>query len=150
MDHRREDPVQGFPQAFCDMGAGAVIAPLTKIPDAFAPIFVEILYRTLRFLPAEQALQRTLEVFRGYGDVLCAGNKEAQEMLEMYGNFDVFEYRYTGMTGIVCGNVMTRLVGHLSFWWWERSLRRRRAFRLARRTNPLQIEKGTKTSCFTQ
>jgi CHAT domain len=30
MDHRRTNPVQGFPQAFCDAGARAVIAPFHR------------------------------------------------------------------------------------------------------------------------
>ena len=124
MDHRRTNPVQGFPQAFCDAGAGAVIAPLTQIPQILAPFFSEVLYRALRFLPAEQALQRTLEVLRTHGDLLVARDPEAAKVLEEHGSMDVFEYRYTGATGLTLGGFASRCVGRLSFWWWERRLRR--------------------------
>ncbi|MDI1479254.1 CHAT domain-containing protein [Polyangium sp. y55x31] len=126
MDHRRTNPVQGFPQAFCDAGAGAVIAPLTKIPQALAPLFAEVLYRTLRFLPAEQALQRTMAVLRTHGGVLVAQNPEASRVLAEHGSMDAFEYRYMGATGLTLGGFVSRLVGRVSFWWWERGLRRAR------------------------
>ncbi|XYI00852.1 CHAT domain-containing protein [Sorangium sp. So ce1128] len=129
MDHRRTDPVQGFPQAFCDAGAGAVIAPLTQVPQALAPIFSDVLYRALRFLPAERALQRALSVLRAHGDALVASDPEAERVLREHGSMDAFEYRYTGATGLTLGGVLSRCVGRLSFWWWERRLRRaRRAF----------------------
>jgi hypothetical protein len=124
MDHRRTHPVQGFPQAFCDAGAGAVIAPLTQIPQVLAPLFSDVLYRALRFLPAEQALQRTLEVLRSYGNILVAHNPDAKKMLREHGSMDMFEYRYTGATGLRLGGVISRCVGRLSFWWWEWRLRR--------------------------
>lgn len=124
MDHRRTHPVQGFPQAFCDAGAGAVIAPLTKIPEVLAPIFSDVLYRTLRFLPAEQALRRTLEILRTHGGALVARDPEAAAALGEHGSMDVFEYRYTGATGLTLGGFVSRCVGRLSFWWWERRLRR--------------------------
>ncbi|MDI1442455.1 CHAT domain-containing protein [Polyangium sp. 6x1] len=126
MDHRRTNPVQGFPQAFCDAGAGAVIAPLTKIPQLLAPLFAEVLYRALRFLPAEQALQRTLEVLRTHGSTLVAQNPDASKALGEHGSMDSFEYRYMGATGLRFGGFVSRVVGRLSFWWWERGLRRAR------------------------
>lgn len=126
MDHRRTNPVQGFPQAFCDAGAGAVIAPLTKIPQVLAPFFSEVLYRALRFLPAERALQRALAVLRTYGDVVVAKSPDAKRALEEHGSMDIFEYRYMGATGLTLGGVVSRWVGRLSFWWWERGLRRAR------------------------
>lgn len=124
MDHQRTNPVQGFPQAFCDAGAGAVIAPLTQIPEALAPFFSDVLYRTLRFLPAERALQRTLAALRSYGHVLVARVPEAAAALGEHRSIDVFEYRYTGITGITLGGFFSRCVGRLSFWWWERRLQR--------------------------
>lgn len=124
MDHRRAHPVQGFPQAFCDAGAGAVIAPLTQVPQVLAPFFSDVLYRTLRFLPAEQALRRTLEVLRTRGDALVMDDPEATRVLRELGSMDVFEYRYTGATGLLFGGILARIVGRLSFWWWEGRLRR--------------------------
>lgn len=124
MDHRRTNPVQGFPQAFCDAGAAAVIAPLTQIPQVLAPFFSDVFYRTLRFLPAEQALQRTLEVLRTHGHALVAHDPEAAKALGERGSMDMFEYRYTGVTGLMLGGFVARCVGRLSFWWWQRRLRR--------------------------
>lgn len=125
MDHQRTHPVQGFPQAFCDAGARAVIAPLTKIPQILAPLFTEVLYRALRFLPAEQALQRTLSVLRTHGETLAATDSDAQKALQDAGGMDIFEYRYTGARGLLPGHMGSRWLGRLSFWWWERRLRRR-------------------------
>jgi len=99
-----------------------VIAPLTKIPEALAPIFSEVLYRALRFLPAEKALQRALGVLRRYGEVLVARDPEAKKVLDAHGSIDMFEYRYMGSTGISFGGRFSRLIGRLSFWWWERGL----------------------------
>lgn len=124
MDHQRTNPVQGFPQAFCDAGVRAVIAPLTKIPQALAPYFTEVFYRALRFLPAELALQRTLSVLRASGQALIADDAAAREALGEHGSMDVFEYRYIGATGLLPANVLMRLWGQVSFWWWERGLRR--------------------------
>ncbi|WP_437970905.1 CHAT domain-containing protein [Sorangium sp. So ce260] len=132
MDHRRTHPVQGFPQAFCDAGAGAVIAPLTQIPQVLAPLFSDVLYRTLRFLPAERALQRALEVLRTHGEALVASDPEAAKALREHGSMDGFEYRYTGATGLTLGGVVARWVGRVSFWWWERRLRGRRPARQRR------------------
>lgn len=125
MDHRRDKPVQGFPQAFCDAGAGAVIAPLRSIPQAITPLFSEVLYRTLSFLPAEKALQRTLYVLRTYGHVLLARSGQSLAPGEECPMIDALEYRYTGMTGILLGNVLSRGVGRLSFWWWQYGLYRK-------------------------
>jgi hypothetical protein len=137
MDHRRTHPVQGFPQAFCDAGAGAVIAPLTQIPQVLAPFFSDVLYRALRFLPAEQALRRTLEVLRTYGEILVERDPEATKVLHEHGSMDAFEYRYMGATGLTLGGFISRCVGRLSFAWWERRLRRARTSR-ARGPAPAQ------------
>lgn len=125
MDHQRTNPVQGFPQAFCDAGVRAVIAPLTKIPQTLAPIFTEVLYRALRFLPGEQALQRALSVLRRDGATLMTDNPEAREALRVAGGMDIFEYRYMGARGQLPGHIGSRWLGRLSFWWWEKRLRRR-------------------------
>ncbi len=120
MDHQRSNPVQGFPQAFCDAGARAVVAPLTKVPKALAPIFSSVFYRALRFLPAERALQRALEVLRAHGGALVAADTEAREAFIEHGStMDGFEYRYTGATGLALGGFVSRCVGRLSFWWFE-------------------------------
>ena len=124
MSHRRTNPVHGFPQAFCDAGAGAVIAPLTRVSQALTPIFSNVLYRALRFLPAEKALQRTLDILRRHGRALCAGDPAAREALAEHGSIDVFEYRYTGATGLMLSGPLSRCVGRLSFLVWEWRLRR--------------------------
>jgi hypothetical protein len=139
LDHRRTNPVQGFPQAFCDAGARAVIAPLTKVPQTLAPIFSEVFYRALRFLPAEQALQRALSVLRRYGRVLLMNNPEAQEALGQHGGMDAFEYRYVGVTGLVAGHWSARWLGRLSFWWWEMGLRRLHKSSISRTKNRPQL-----------
>lgn len=136
MEHKRSNPVQGFPQAFCDAGARAVIAPLIKVPEALAPIFSGVFYRALRFLPAEKALQRALWILRAHGGALVAADPEAQEaFLEHGATMDGFEYRYTGATGLSLGGLISRCVGRLSFWWFERRLRR-----AARRPAALGLE----------
>ncbi|WP_437928350.1 CHAT domain-containing protein [Sorangium sp. So ce291] len=125
MEHKRTNPVQGFPQAFCEAGARAVIAPLIKVPQALAPIFTGVFYRALRFLPAEEALQRALSVLRAHGSVLVASDPEAQEAWDEHGStMDNFEYRYTGETGITLGGLASRCVGRVSFAWFEWRLRR--------------------------
>ncbi len=124
MDHERKNSVQGFPQAFCDAGADAVIAPLVPLPEALAPLFSAVLYRALRFLPAEKALQRTLDVLRTHGRALVSGNQEACAMLDQHGSLDAFEIRYTGATGVRFGKLLSRFVGRVSFWWWRRWLPR--------------------------
>ncbi|WP_437590684.1 CHAT domain-containing protein [Sorangium sp. So ce1000] len=124
MEHRRTNPVQGFPQAFCEAGVRAVIAPLIKVPQALAPIFTGVFYRALRFLPAEKALQRALSVLRAHGSVLCASEPEAQEAWDEHGStMDNFEYRYTGETGITLGGLASRCIGRASFAWFEWRLR---------------------------
>lgn len=131
MDHQRSNPVQGFPQAFCDAGAGAVVAPLTRVPKALAPIFSSVFYRALRFLPAERALQRALEVLRAHGGALVAADPEAREAFIEHGStMDGFEYRYTGATGLALGGHVSRGIGRLSFWWfeWRLGQPRRRAW----------------------
>jgi hypothetical protein len=122
MDHRREDPVQGFPQAFCDAGAAAVIAPLVPLPEALAPFFSEVLYRALRFLPAERALHRALAVLRAHGRALVARRPDALAKLIEHGSIDAFEYRYVGAPGLRLGGPLSRLAGRISFWFWLRGL----------------------------
>jgi hypothetical protein len=124
MSHAREDPAQGFPQAFCDAGAAAVIAPLVPLPEALAPFFSNALYRALRFLPAEQALWRALEVLRIHGETLVLGHPEALAKLLEHGSIDAFEYRYAGAPGLRFGGLLSRLVGRASFFWWLRGLAR--------------------------
>ncbi|MCG8422109.1 MAG: CHAT domain-containing protein [Proteobacteria bacterium] len=65
-EHRRENPVQGFPQAFCDAGAGAVIAPLITVPKALTSVFASVFYRVLGHLPVERALHSTLAMTSGF------------------------------------------------------------------------------------
>jgi hypothetical protein len=124
MDHERRNPVQGFPQAFRDAGAAAVIAPLVPLPEALAPFFSNVLYRALRFLPAEEALHRALGVLRAHGPALVAAHPEALAMLHEHGSMDAFEYRYAGAPGLRFGGLAARLVGRVSFWWWLRRVSR--------------------------
>jgi hypothetical protein len=126
MHHRRAHPVQGIPQAFLDAGARAVIAPLTTVPMALAPSFSDVFYRALRFLPAEAALRRALDVMRVRGALIVADNREAREELAARGGtMDAFEYRYMGATGVVVGGRLSRWVGRLAFAWFEWTLSRR-------------------------
>ncbi|HWN68656.1 MAG TPA: CHAT domain-containing protein, partial [Haliangium sp.] len=132
MEHERANPVQGFAQAFCDAGVGAVIAPLVAVPDALTPVFAEVLYRTLRFLPAERALRRTLDILREHGPELVAGDERASRDLQELGPLDALEYRYVGQTGLTLGgNRAARVMGWLSCWRWLRRLRRQRRRRAA-------------------
>jgi CHAT domain-containing protein len=132
MEHERTNPVQGFPQAFCDAGVGAVIAPLVAVPDSLTPVFAEVLYRTLRFLPAERALRRTLDILREHGAELVAGNAQASRDWNDLGPLDVVEYRYVGQTSLnLGGNRAARVMGWLSCWRWLRQLRRQRRHRAA-------------------
>lgn len=124
MEHERTNPVQGFPQAFCDAGVAAVIAPLVKVPDKLTPIFAEVFYRTLRFLPAERALWLTLDTLRERGARLLADDKEALRDWRELGPHDTLDYRYIGHTGLrLHGGFIARLVGRISFWWWLRASR---------------------------
>jgi len=132
MEHERTNPVQGFPQAMCDAGVAAVIAPLVKVPDTLTPVFAQVLYRTLRFLPAERALRRALELVREHGPELVADDREASRDLREFGPLDVVEYRYVGHTGLnLGGGLVSRLIGRVSLWWWRRALRRGRTRRAA-------------------
>lgn len=132
MEHERTNPVQGFPQALCDAGVGAVIAPLVKVPGSLAPIFAQVLYRFLRFSPAEQALRQTLELVREHGAELVAGDPDASRDWRELGPLDALEYRYVGRTNLYLGGgVMARALGRLSCWQWRRQLRRQRARREA-------------------
>jgi CHAT domain-containing protein len=70
MEHMREFPVQGFPQAFLDAGASDVIAPMLPVIDPLCPVFTSVFCRALRFRPAGEALGYALEVLRGRGKVL--------------------------------------------------------------------------------
>ncbi|HWO25635.1 MAG TPA: CHAT domain-containing protein [Kofleriaceae bacterium] len=132
MEHERTNPVQGFPQAMCDAGVAAVIAPLVKVPDTLTPVFAQVLYRMLRFLPAERALCRALELIREHGPELVADDQEASRDLRELGPLDVVEYRYVGRTGLnLGGGLVSRLMGRVSLWWWQRALQRSRARRAA-------------------
>jgi CHAT domain-containing protein len=125
MEHERTNPVQGFPQAFCDAGVGAVIAPLVAVPDSLTPVFASVLYRTLRFLPAEQALRRTLDILREHGPALVAGDAQASRDWHELGPLDVLEYRYVGHTNLhLGGSRAARLMSWWSYWRWLRRLRR--------------------------
>lgn len=128
MDHKRSHPVQGVPQAFCDAGAAAVIAPLTQVPIALAATFTTVFYKALRFLPAEVALRRALSVLRKYATSVArlTADRDALAHFASRGHgFDALEYRYTGLTGVRLGNVVSRAVGRLSFWLFEKKLARR-------------------------
>jgi hypothetical protein len=111
---------------------GAVIAPLVAVPDSLTPVFGEVLYRTLRFLPAERALRRTLDILREHGAELVAGDARASRDLQDLGPLDAVEYRYVGQTGLnLGGNRAARVMGWLSCWRWLRRLRRQRRRRAA-------------------
>ncbi len=126
MEHERRDPVQGFPQALCDAGVGAVIAPLVKVPDSLTPMFAQVFYRILRFATAERALPMTLAVVRDHGPALVGEDPDARRDLRELGSLDVREYRYVGRTDLaLCGGPLSRLVGRLSFWRWLRGIQRR-------------------------
>lgn len=138
VEHTRSNPVQGVPQAFCDAGAAAVIAPLTDVPMALAPVFSEVLYRVLRFCPAEVALKKTMDMLGRYGALLVSGSPAAEHAYgALGGDFRRVDYRYTGKTGIRIGGWLSRLAGRLSFWFFERSLARRRLHSISRPLSPV-------------
>lgn len=123
--HRRTHPVQGLPQAFRDAGARAVIAPLTELPTVLALLFTQVFYRALRFLSAERALRRTLELLRAHGAELVREDARAIAAFEAWGgSFDRLEYRYLGSSNVHFGSRFSRLLGWVSFWRFERGLRR--------------------------
>ena len=126
-EHERENPVQGFPQAMCDAGAGAVIAPLRSVPTALTPVFTEVFYRVLGYLPAERALGKALTMLRRHGEALVAGDCEAMQQLRDIGSIDALDYRYTGHTDIdLTGGLRSRLWARISVRLWLRSMLRRR------------------------
>jgi len=130
LDHSRTNPVQGLPQAFTDAGAHAVIAPLTQVPVALAPVFTHVFYRALAFLPAERALHRALLVLRTYGAKLLPRDPEAAAAYAAWGSsFDTLEYRYTGASDVRFGSWLSRLIGRVHFWWFERRLSREEGLR---------------------
>lgn len=132
VEHERTNPVQGFPQALCDAGVGAVIAPLVRVPVSLMPIFADVFYRMLRFLPADRALQRTLALLRREGAELVADDDEASRDWHACGGLDAVEYRYVGSTNVsFAGSSAARLMGWLSFRQWRWRLRRQRARREA-------------------
>jgi hypothetical protein len=129
-EHDRTNPVHGFPQALCEAGAGAVIAPLISLPTHMAPIITDVLYRMLRFLPGERALGAALDILRRHGEVLVADDPEAARQLRAFGPVDLVEFRYTGSTGIwVAGGFAARLIGRFSAWRWLLWLRMSRGRR---------------------
>jgi hypothetical protein len=116
--------MHGFPQAFCDAGAAAVIAPLIALPSAITPIFTRVLYRMLRYLPSERALGAALDVFRRHRRALVIDEPEAALQLQQFGPVDLVEFRYTGATGIsLAGGLLSRVNARVSTWWWLLRLR---------------------------
>jgi hypothetical protein len=118
MDHRREFPAQGFPQALRDAGVVAVVAPMFPVDDSLCPVFTAVFGRLLRFLPAGQALSRALEILRRYGASLL----EAHPSTWGYRNhavFDAYEYRFTGDPDLrLHGGWLSRLMGRCDLALW--------------------------------
>lgn len=96
LEHVREDPVQGFPQALLDAGVGAVIAPMFPVADPLCPIFTAVLARCLRFLPVAQALQQSLQSLRTRREQFLCAFPAARGYWPHENTFDDYEYRLTG------------------------------------------------------
>jgi hypothetical protein len=125
MDHLREHPVHGFPQGLRDAGVAAVVAPMFKVFDPLCPIFTSVLFRTLRFLQAGEALRYTLKVLRRNARVLVSRDPEAVEKWDPKSGFDVYEYRFTGDPSVdLRASRMWRPLAwaQLQFWLWRQCL----------------------------
>jgi CHAT domain-containing protein len=119
MVHLREHPVQGFPQALLDAGVRAVVAPMVLVDDPLCPVFTAVYGRVLRFLPACEALARTLEILRRHGWTLARYDPMAEKMLKERGGFEAFEYRFTGDPEIdLTKGRVHRLLARLRFHLW--------------------------------
>lgn len=119
MVHLRENPVQGFPQALLDAGARAVIAPMVPVDDPLCPLFTAVFGRVLRFLPACEALARTLEILRRHGRALAAGDLNAAAAFSERGGFEAFEYRFTGDPEIdLTAGRMDQFLARLRLHFW--------------------------------
>jgi CHAT domain-containing protein len=125
MDHVREFPAQGFPQALLDAGVAAVVAPMLPVNDTLCPIFTAVFCRVLRFRPAAEALGYTLDLLRGRGKALVPNGSQAGGSA-----FDVYEYRFTGDQAVdLTGGWLDRKLAWCTFqlWLWKRILASRRA-----------------------
>ncbi|HBL26048.1 MAG TPA: hypothetical protein DD490_04350 [Acidobacteria bacterium] len=119
MTHRREFPVQGFPQALLDAGAATVVAPMFPVHDALCPIFASVFGRALRFLPACEALRFTLKILRRHGAVFLAAQEETRAFLNVPDTFDAYEYRFTGDPKVgLPGGWLKRLFARVKFAIW--------------------------------
>lgn len=145
MRHRRESPVQGFPQALLDAGAAAVVAPMFPVHDALCPLFASVFGRALRFLPACNALGFTLHTLRKHGAMLLSSNPDTEPFANVSGAFDAYEYRFTGDTNLrLPGGWLRRRLARIGFAVWlgyeighRQWLTSRRARRSGRSMSPV-------------
>jgi len=126
MEHLREIPVQGFPQAFRDAGVRGVVAPMFPVADALCPVFTAVFCRALRYLPAGAALRQTLGVLRNDRAALAYAYPQAASEWPDAGTFDEYEYRLTGDPTVRLAASWRRRV--LAFvllhgWLWRLRLR---------------------------
>jgi hypothetical protein len=119
MNHKREFPVQGFPQALLDAGATAVVAPMFPVHDALCPVFASAFGRALRFLPVCDALGFTLKVLRLRGGLLLFTSPETESFAGVRGAFDAYEYRFTGdSSSRLSGGWLRRGLSRVGFAVW--------------------------------
>lgn len=127
MEHRRELPVQGFPQALRDAGVAAVVAPMFPVMDALCPVFTAVYARALRFLSANRALGYTLNVLRRHGQSLCAAAGRAALDPSLWRGphtFEAYEYRFAGDAGVsLGGSWISRCFRRLHFHAWLQAAR---------------------------
>lgn len=119
MSHKREFPVQGFPQALLDAGATAVVAPMFPVHDALCPVFASVFGRALRFLPVCDALGFTLKTLRLRGGVLLSASPDTEPFASVTRAFDAYEYRFTGDPDLrLPGNWLRRVLSRARFAVW--------------------------------
>jgi hypothetical protein len=119
MNHLRESPVQGFPHALRDAGAGAVVAPMFPVDDPLCPVFAAVFGRELRFRAVGEALTASLRILRRYGDALLPAGTEAARFRGIPSVFDAYEYRLTGNPNVrIHGGWVSRLAARVDLAIW--------------------------------
>jgi len=120
--HHREDPLLGFPQAMTDVGIDSVVAPFQPVLRAFTPHFTRTMYQLARFLPAPEALRRTIAFYERHWDIVLDRDEtlRAQVTIERSGDAKHpldrparFDYRHFGSAD-------TRTPGSLWASLWAR------------------------------
>ena len=139
--HYREDPLLGFPQAMTDAGVDSVIAPFQPVIRAFTPHFTRTVYQLARFLPAPEALRRTIAFYERHWEALLDRNETLRAQVRLERSDEKqhpldrpvrFDYRHFGSSETKTpGSLWARLVARMHWsitnvvWESRRLLRSR-------------------------